>query len=346
MALGAVIGQAIGHKRLGNKAALYGAIGGLLPDADTLATPYLGTYAEWLYHRHITHSVLFAPIVAPLLGWLSWAFHRKIPGHYKYYLWIWLCAILTHPLLDTLTIYGTQLLAPFSTQRFYISAVSIIDPVYTLILFMALALPIVPRWQSYAPRIAGVALILSTLFLGYGAYLNDKAERLAAAQLREQNITPARLNVYTTIFQPFLRRVVVHETIEGHDWLRAGFVSTWNPRPIAWSCLEQNGRLHKQAILQTEGGRVFHWFTGGELSYRRENDRVIVMDARYGTPGPSVFGFWGLVFTMEGGVIDTARRPAYIRAPREVTGEAIFQLFRAAFGLPNHFLPTRDTGCP
>ena len=52
MALGACIGQAIGYKRFGGKALLFGAVAAGMPDLDVLWTPYLGEYASWKYHRH------------------------------------------------------------------------------------------------------------------------------------------------------------------------------------------------------------------------------------------------------------------------------------------------------
>lgn len=341
MALGAVIGQAIGYKKLGWKAPVYGAIGGLIPDLDVLYTDYFGPYGSWQYHRHVTHSLFFAPLVAPLLGWLTWAIHKKIPGHYLTYLWIWFFAIFTHPLLDTLTVYGTQLLSPFSDHRFTISAVSIIDPIYTIPLLIALLLP-----RRMAQRGATIVLVITTLFLGYCWHLNNKAEDIALQQIAAQNITPTNVSVYTTVFQPFLRRVVVREDIGGTEWIRAGFVSTLNPQPIKWACLKQNGGRYRDMVTQTTGGRLFDWFADGELSFVREGNRITVMDARYGTPGESVFGFWGLEFTLNGDVIDVNQEPAFIRAPRDVTSEALSGLFRASYGLPNDFLLKEDLNCP
>ncbi len=346
MALGAVIGQAIGYKKLGWKAPVYGAIGGLIPDLDVLYTGYFGPYGTWLYHRHITHSLFFAPLIAPLLALATWAAHKKQAGHYRTYMWIWFWALLTHPLLDTLTVYGTQLLSPFSNARYSIPAVSIIDPVYSLMLFVPILMMGWSRLHKYIPRAAIIALVLSTVFLAHGYRQNVKAEKIATDQIAAQGITPHQLNVYTTIFQPYLRRIVVRETTDGHEWLRVGFVSTINPQPIKWTCLRQNGNGYRDMILKTEAGQIFDWFAENELSFERQNNHIIVMDARYGTPGPSVFGFWGLEFELDGHLIATEQEPAFIRAPREASKEAIKGLFRAAYGLPNNFLPTETTGCP
>ena len=44
---------------------------------------------------------------------------------------MWL-ALVTHPLLDAMTVYGTQLALPFSDHPFGVGSIFIIDPLYTL----------------------------------------------------------------------------------------------------------------------------------------------------------------------------------------------------------------------
>jgi inner membrane protein len=54
-ALGAVVGQAVGHRRLGYRAAGIGALAGMLPDADVLLTLSGDLFDEVVHHRGITH---------------------------------------------------------------------------------------------------------------------------------------------------------------------------------------------------------------------------------------------------------------------------------------------------
>lgn len=49
-----------------------------------------------------------------------------------------LLAAVTHPLLDWCTSYGTELLSPFSRERFALDAIPIIDPAFTLLLVVTL----------------------------------------------------------------------------------------------------------------------------------------------------------------------------------------------------------------
>ncbi|MFV2089757.1 MAG: metal-dependent hydrolase, partial [Pseudomonadales bacterium] len=132
--LGAVVAQIAGHRRLGFKAALLGAGAGALPDADVLFSITGDFIDQLITHRGITHSLFFAPVTGPALGWLIWyRERRKDPSlslsRRNCWMLVITLALLSHPLLDWLTPYGTQLLLPLSNSRFAINAMPIIDPV-------------------------------------------------------------------------------------------------------------------------------------------------------------------------------------------------------------------------
>ncbi len=71
--LGAAVGEVVLGKKVGNRAMLWGAIGGTLPDLDVIANISADQLGALAYHRAISHSFLFA-IVAPLA--LGWTVHR------------------------------------------------------------------------------------------------------------------------------------------------------------------------------------------------------------------------------------------------------------------------------
>lgn len=340
IALGATIGQAVGARRLGRLAVAAGAVGGLIPDLDVLVVPLLGPLAEWQYHRGVTHSLFFGPILGTALGWASWRLARaRRPASpasedaaLATWIWVWLLALLTHPLLDLFTIYGTQLLAPFANTRFAIPAVAIIDPAYTLILVLALVLGWRMRARS-AMRAAGAALALSTLYLFFGWSQNDTAERLARAQLAgEGHGAIAAVHAYPSIFQPFLRRVVV----EDGAGVRIGFVSTLAPGAIHWTCLARSDEPRVRALADTEAGRIFAHFAAGRVWPRLVpldggGVEVRLTDLRYGFPGDTIAGWWGI----EASVDATGRllaEPRRIQLVRELSWDAVRAVFRASAG--------------
>jgi inner membrane protein len=83
-------------------------------------------------------------------------------------------------LLDACTSYGTQLLWPFSDYRVSWNIISVVDPLYTLPLLVAVALAFKSRRARWARR----AVVFSLVYLGFGLLQRERAsdvqERLAA----------------------------------------------------------------------------------------------------------------------------------------------------------------------
>lgn len=349
MALGACIGQAIGYKKFGSKALLFGAVAAGLPDIDVMWTPLTGEYGGWKYHRHVTHALWFAPIIGVLMGWGLWKHYAREFGRDVKDLWSWIAimvvACFSHPILDFCTIYGTQLLAPFSDRRFEISSVSIIDPFYSMILIVGLLTVAFAKGRKYARVAACIAILMTSSYLVYGVYINKQAVNIASAQLSEQGVSTVKVEAFTTIFQPYVRRIVAREPAG----VRVGFVSTFAPSQIYWSCRKDIADDIKRAILATNDAQVFDWFTNSHLSFAetRIKNEYMVSDIRYGVPGESVFGWWGQIYrvTRDANGQFVAVYVTKLQVDRDASWDAIGNLYKAAFGQPNSFLPQADSGC-
>lgn len=299
-ALGAVVGQTVGHRALGYRAAVYGALAGALPDVDVFFSLNGDFVDQLVSHRGITHSLFFAPVFGPALGWLIWHAEkgrRQDPGRLGIWMWVITLALLSHPLLDLLTPYGTQLLQPFSNARFAINAMPIIDPIYTGLLGLGLLLAWLPalRKHNQAAVIAVLTLAISSTYLLYGWYQGARTEAIARAQLQSIGVAPTRLAAFPTILQVHLRRVVARTATED----RVGFYSTWAPCDIEWTT---EPRLLDRDILKpfqaSREGSVFDWFAMGWARYDIDNEntetvtRLTVSDLRYGydnDPRSSIF---------------------------------------------------------
>ena len=298
-ALGAVVAQTAGHARLGYRAAAVGALAGALPDIDVLFS-IGGDYFDQLeLHRGITHSLFFAPVVGPLLGLAAWHWERRkvadatVPESGRLACWITIItlALWSHPLLDLLTPYGTQLLLPFSNERFAINAMPIIDPIYTLTLFTGLLLA--GRYlKQWAQGVALATLLISCSYLAYAWRLNVAAETETVRQLAAQGITQARVAAFPTLLQIHYRRVVARTA----DTDRVGYLSLWQPCDIAWRSAPRLQTPGIDNFLETREGRIFNWFTMGWIRYHLEHlgdeIRLRATDLRYGfdeNPNRSIF---------------------------------------------------------
>lgn len=313
--LGAVVGQAGFSHRLGRRAVVWGAVGGILPDLDVVAVAFGGPFAEFRYHRGITHSLCFGPVVGPLLGWLMWRFQRwrsrRDPGLLATWMGLFVMALFTHPLIDVFTVYGTQLLAPFSPVRVAWNSLGIIDAIYSGILIAGLVAGLIARPRVDRVRKFGfAALALSWIYMFYGVWLNDRAETAVRATLAAEGHSNAIVRVYPTILQPYLRRVVARTGDVIHVGLYTPFRSGG---PVLESFFDTDHPMI-DALKGTPEGSLFTWFAMDEVSGRVVNrgDRFVVEldDLRYGIPSRPDQGYWGVrgVFDAKGRLLDPVRR--------------------------------------
>ena len=141
--LGAACGEIALGKKIGNKAILFGAIGGTIPDLDVLIGKlfYTNEIDSLAFHRGIMHSIPFAIVGALIFGFLfykvyDYGYLRRGTTSLKDWIWLFFLSILTHPILDSFTPYGTQLFLPFSDYRVAFNNIAVVDPLYTLPLLL------------------------------------------------------------------------------------------------------------------------------------------------------------------------------------------------------------------
>jgi inner membrane protein len=92
-----------------------------VPDLD-LGWKYVFSYphSDFLQHRGLFHSPFFLIIFSAALA--SIVACRRSRGEFAWLWLLWAGCMITHPLLDSLTIggHGVMLLLPFTTARFYL----------------------------------------------------------------------------------------------------------------------------------------------------------------------------------------------------------------------------------
>ena len=226
--LGAVVGQATFSHKLGGRALLFGAAGGLIPDLDVLAVLTHGPFGEFIHHRGFTHSLWFGPVAGPILGWGIWHYYRwrgrtgpGEPGErsrLSAWMGLMILALLTHPLIDIFTSYGTQLLAPFSRHRTALNAVGIVDVIYSGILIIALIAGAFLVRRPTQRRVVGwAALVISWSYMGYGVWLNEQAQNTLRAEFAARGYSEITVRTYPTFLLPYLRRAVAR--VDGEIWV-------------------------------------------------------------------------------------------------------------------------------
>ena len=77
--LGAACGEVVAGRKLGNRAMLWGAVGGTIPDLDVFAALFTDEITSTSFHRGFMHSFLFAALAPWLLAWLAqWFYHGGV----------------------------------------------------------------------------------------------------------------------------------------------------------------------------------------------------------------------------------------------------------------------------
>jgi hypothetical protein len=189
------------------------------------------------------------------------------------------------------------------------------------------------RRPAGARRIAFAALALSWAYLGYGYALNEHARRDVEQWLGAAGVEDARVRVYPTMLQPYLRRVVVRSAEE--IWI--GLHTPWRETGPAFERFRP-APPHPliDALAQTREGTIFTWFAMGETAARitSNGDEFIVEidDLRYGFPGESALGYWGIrgVFDADGRLQGSVKRIEH--DPPAAAGSLLRGLWRAAWG--------------
>ena len=194
--------------------------------------------------------------------------------------------LVTHPLLDAFTSYGTQLFWPLTPTPTAWSSLFIIDQLYTVPLIAAVVISLFTGLREQSWRVPAVALALSTLYIGFSLAGKFMAEQRVEQELARQGIQAERLFVTPTPFNTLLWRVIV---LDGEDYHEAlvGWLDDDTPH---LQRLPRGTHLREQLAGSAMHERL-DWFTGGVLRYDQVGDHLIVTDLRLGMTGFHPFRF-------------------------------------------------------
>jgi inner membrane protein len=285
IALGSAVGVAVmGRRTAAWKAALWGAIGGTLPDLDAFVD-HGDAILNMTLHRAESHSLIVLTLFAPVLAWIVSRVHGEAALFRRWWLAMWL-VLITHPLLDTMTVYGTQLLRPFSDYPFGVGSIFIIDLAYTLPLIVGVIAALrLKSARGLAWNAAG--LVLSTLYLAWSVGAQQHATQVARASLKAEGIEAEGLLVTPTPFNTLLWRFVA--TTPTH--YREGYYSLLDDTPdIRWTVHERGAELLARHRDEPYLARMAA-FTHGFFSVSEADGHLYVTDLRMGQEPHYTFRF-------------------------------------------------------
>ena len=289
IALGGAVAALIAPAQHRRAALVAGGVLGTLPDLDVIPLALSGadpvTVMTW--HRGPSHSLF----VLAVTGWLLWLVLRRwwTPVRQAPAQWLWAIqsALLTHPLLDAFTVYGTQLFWPFFGSPVMGASIFIIDPVYTAPLLVACAAAWWLRERRAASWCLLASIVLSTAYLGWSVAAKAIVERAAQGTLAAKGLQQAPRFSVPMPFNTFLWRVVVITSdgfLEGERSLLA------DRGPIVFRHYTSDS-IALNKVAEYPSVRRLNWFAQGFLKAEQRDGRLVVSDLRMGVEPDYVFRF-------------------------------------------------------
>jgi inner membrane protein len=263
------------------------------PDIDVVSA--VGGSLNYLhYHRHLTHSLLMAPVMA-LLPVLVVRLATRKPIAWTVTYLVSLIGVATHLALDLTNMYGVRLLLPFSARWLRLDLTSIVDPWILTALLLSLLAPALSRLvagEIGAPSRPGrtaalLALAFLLLYNSGRAVIHQRALAMLDSRIYLGS-PPLRTAAFPDTFNPFAWRGLVEcarfDAVFDLD-VRKPFDPTTGP---FFYRAEDSPALKRAA--ETEAFQVFGAFaqypfwTVTPLSDPPNGSRVQLSDMRFGTP--------------------------------------------------------------
>ncbi|WP_417800637.1 metal-dependent hydrolase [Tenacibaculum sp.] len=235
--LGAAVGEAVLGKKVGNKAMLYGAIAGTIPDLDVYIGKLFNTVTALEIHRGFTHSILFTIVFGWIFGWLISLYEKKASTKEWAKLMFW--GFITHPILDAHTTWGTQLFWPLDI-RLAFKNIFVIDPLYTLPFLIFLLMAMFQRKGTVKRRkYNNLGLIVSSSYMAITIVIKGITYTKFTHALKEQGIAYKELETKPTPFNT----VLWSANVETDDAYLIGYYSFFDTKPIEFYSYPKNHHL-------------------------------------------------------------------------------------------------------
>jgi len=261
---------------------LIGAGLGTLPDLDVFID-FGGAVENYTYHRGFSHSLfVLAPFSALL--WLvlrhSWAPVRDEPLRWFAALSL---ALLTHPLIDAHTAYGTQLFWPLTVPPTSWATLFIIDPLYTMPLLVGVLV------AAFNNKVGGTALrvglVVSTMYVGWSWVAQANVSRNVQDALAALQLQDAPVFLTPTPFNTLLWRAVVMTD--------DGYLEGFDSLVIDEGTMQFTAHASEKNAIDDAGDiwavNRLRWFSQGFVKAHIDNGRLVISDLRMGQEPTYVF---------------------------------------------------------
>ncbi|MBC7587647.1 MAG: metal-dependent hydrolase [Chitinophagaceae bacterium] len=276
--LGACIGEIYVGKRIGKRALLLGAVAQSIPDIDFIASFFMGPTENLLAHRGITHSLLFALIMVPLLTYFADRWRRPHTIQYNTWLYFFGTEILVHLMLDTANAYGTGLLEPFSHVRYSYNTLFVADPFFSIVPGIVTIMLLINRTHAKRTIWAIVSIVWCSLYFAMGITNKLTIESTVKAVALKENLHYNRHFTSPTPFNNLLWYII----LESDSGYYVGYHSVFDKaKEIPFEYRNKNKFLLNNAMNRED---IQHLILFSQDYYTAEklHDTLVFNDLRFG----------------------------------------------------------------
>lgn len=280
--LGAAVGEAILGKKVGNRAILWGAIGGTIPDLDIFLNYVTDPITAMAWHRGISHSLLFCILASPIFGWLVYKLYRGKQATWQGWAWLFFGALVTHPLLDSHTTWGTQFLWPLDLRIAY-NNIFVVDPIYTIPFLICLLVALFSRRGSSRRRKWNNAgLIISSAYMALTLVFKWNAHSEFSHHLAHQHIEHSELMTKPTPLNTILWTGIVR----ADDGIKVGYYSMLDERDsIEFSKSYPQNIEKAEKFVKTKDFQTLKRISKDWFFIEEEDGELYFVDVRFGQGG-------------------------------------------------------------
>lgn len=283
--LGASVGEAVLGKKIGNKAILWGAIAGTLPDLDVLLRYFTDEISSTQMHRGFSHSIVFAVLIAPFLGWIAKKIHFKLKEvSFKDWTKLFFLTTVTHPLLDAHTTWGTQFFWPFNYRLAY-QNIFVVDPLYTLPFLMFLIIvmtlkkdnPKRSKFNTIGLSVSSTYLMLTLIFKWISFQEFKEGLKNQEIEYVEMDTKPSPLNA-----------ILWSSLIETKKGYRTAYYSLFDKKEITYSKEFLKNHHLLEPYLEKKVIKQLIDISAGWYRIEEKNGKLLFWDLRFGQMGMDV----------------------------------------------------------
>ncbi|MCA0132743.1 metal-dependent hydrolase [Winogradskyella alexanderae] len=275
--LGASVGELTLGKKAGNKALLYGAIAGTIPDLDVFFGKLTDTITAIEWHRGFSHSIVFSLIMAPLLGVLVNKIEKRLNLGWKPWANLFFWGLFTHPLLDAFTTWGTQLFWPLD-WRVAFNSIFVVDPLYTIPFLLCLILVLfLKRTSKRRRQINHFGLILSSTYLLVTLVLKQIALSKFEQALEDQNISYTKISTRPSP----LNTILWNANVDTEDNYLIADYSFFDTKPITFKAYEKRRAQSEDLVFKTNIKRLIT-ISEGWYIIEKKDENWYFNDLRFG----------------------------------------------------------------